>query len=132
MIVLIADDVADNRELLCRLAELQGHEAIAVSNGLEVVEKARQHHPDIILMDNSMPGMSGCEAAALIRRDPRFSSTPIVAFTEYSESAEIDACFAAGCSDVVSKPLDISRVQQLLIQYAEQKCGKGSRQEAPN
>ena len=119
MIVLIADDIEDNRELLCRLVQLQGYESITATHGLEAVEQARKHHPDFIFMDISMPVMSGYEAVALIRKDLRFADTPIVAFTAHAMSQELDACYEAGCTDVVTKPLDISRIQQLLIQHAD-------------
>ena len=132
MIVLIADDVADNRELLSRLVQLQGHEPITASNGVEAIKQVRKHHPDVIFMDIAMPVMSGFEAVALIRRDPRFSETPIVAFTAHAMSPEIDACYDAGCNDVVTKPLDISHVQRLLIEYGESWAREQTGGEASN
>ncbi len=119
MIVLIADAAAENSELLCRLVQLQGHEPITASNGLEAVEQTRLHHPDFIFIDADLLVMSGDEAVTLIRKDARFADTPIVAFAADAQSADFDACRVAGCTDVVAKPLDFSRVQQLLIQHAE-------------
>ena len=118
MIVLIADDVADNRDLLSRLVQIHGHEPIVAADGLEAVEKTRLQAPDLIFMDISMPIMSGYEAISLIRKDSRYANTPIIAFTAHAMREDQEACRAAGCDEVVTKPLDISRVQEILLQYA--------------
>lgn len=119
MIVLIVDDVDDNRELLSRLVLIQGHQPITAGDGLEAVELTRKHQPDLIFMDISMPVMSGYEAISLIRKDNGFADIPIIAFTADAMPEDQDACYAAGCDDVLTKPLDISHVQQILSQYAE-------------
>lgn len=118
MIVLIADDVPDNSDLLSRLVRLHGHDPVIAANGVEALALARQHRPDLIFMDMSMPVMSGYEATRAIRQTPDISETPIIAFTAHAMAADKEACFEAGCDKVMTKPIDIIQLRELLEHFA--------------
>ena len=79
MRILIAEDHPDNREMLTRRLERKGYEVHCAENGAEAVEMAKSCAPDLILMDISMPVMSGIEATRVIRATPDVRNIKIVA-----------------------------------------------------
>ncbi len=89
MRILIAEDHPDNREMLTRRLERRGYEVVVAENGAEAVEKAKSCAPDLILMDISMPVMSGIEATRALRQGtPDVRGVKIVALTAHAmESA---------------------------------------------
>jgi two-component system, chemotaxis family, chemotaxis protein CheY len=110
--VLIVDDWELIRKLLDRsLTEAQGVEVCGhASNGLEAVEKYRELKPDVVILDISMPGMSGVEVLETIRKHDR--STMIVMFTA-DPSAELrDRCLAAGADHFLSKD-NVSKIVEI-------------------
>ena len=118
MIVLVSDDVVENRDLLCRFIRLHGHNPITAENGQEAVDLAIQYEPDLIFMDMSMPILSGDQATKLIRSQPAISETPIVAFTAFAREEDKQACFDAGCDKVMTKPIDITQLKEILEHFA--------------
>jgi CheY-like chemotaxis protein len=84
-------------------------------NGFEAIEKM-DANPDIdlVLMDVMMPGMDGLEATRRIRADARFERLPIIAITAKAMKDDQEQCLAAGASDYLAKPIDLSRLYSLL------------------
>jgi CheY-like chemotaxis protein len=116
--ILIAEDHADNREMLTRRLERRGYEVHVAENGAEAVEKAKSCAPDLILMDISMPIMSGIEATRVLRKTSGVSSVKIVALTAHAmESARIE-CMEAGCDDFATKPVDFAGLIALIERHA--------------
>ena len=103
--IIIAEDHVDSREALQALLEAYGYEVIVATNGVEVLERARSHAPDLILMDIMMPVLDGLEATSVLRGEPAFDRVPILALTAM-QGGEADA-MAAGCDDFLEKPLDM-------------------------
>lgn len=101
--VLVVEDFDDVRDAMRILVELQGYRVVTASDGREAVEKARQYHPDLILMDIAMPLVDGIEATKRIKSDESVSSIPIVAVTSFSRQYH-DEALEAGCSRVLEKP----------------------------
>ena len=118
MIVLIADAVDEERNWLCRLVRLQGHDSIPAMNGQEAVDLALEHQPDLIFMDMSMPDLKGHEATRLIRTQSQISETPIIGFTAQAGEEERQACFEAGCDKVMKRPIDTLQLRELLEFFA--------------
>ncbi|MBD1913972.1 MULTISPECIES: response regulator [unclassified Leptolyngbya] len=114
--ILVAEDVAENRQLLVTLLESIGFEVQAVKNGVEAIAHWQAWHPHLILMDIQMPEMNGYEAIRQIRMQEaqttllqagtvlQKSSTPIIALTAYAFDNDRIACFEAGCTDYIAKP----------------------------
>ncbi|MBI3439827.1 MAG: response regulator [Proteobacteria bacterium] len=118
MRILIAEDHPDNREMLTRRLERRGYEVHTAENGAEAVEKAKTCAPDLILMDISMPVMSGIEATRVIRKTPQVDGVKIVALTAHAmESARLE-CLEAGCDDFATKPVDFAGLVALIEKYA--------------
>ena len=94
------------------------YELITAGNGEEAVRKASELQPDLILLDVIMPKMSGFEACRLIRNGQTTKSIPIIMVTTRGEAANVEAGWANGCTDYVTKPINaielLAKVRDLL------------------
>ncbi|MEM6794636.1 MAG: response regulator [Acidobacteriota bacterium] len=105
--ILVVDDNSDNRDVLTRLLAFGGHETTTANDGQSALAQAsRTPRPDLVLMDLAMPKMDGWTATAVFREDPALAHIPIIAVTGHVTSREIHRAQDAGCSDLVSKPID--------------------------
>lgn len=103
-LVLVVDDYQDAREMYAEYLKASGFRVAEARTGLEAVSKARELHPDCILMDLSLPGIDGWEATRQLKADRATTRIPVVAITGHaSELASRDAK-AAGCASFVLKP----------------------------
>ncbi|MCW9042573.1 MAG: ATP-binding protein [Pseudopelagicola sp.] len=114
--VLLAEDNRTNRLLIRKFVEGLPLRLICAHDGFEAVSKTAEHHPDIVLMDMSMPGMDGLEATAEIRRLP-LPQPRIIALTANAYESDKKACLDAGMNAFLSKPV---RRAHLLQQFARQ------------
>jgi putative two-component system response regulator len=116
--ILIVDDLAENREILKGLLEAEGHDLDTAKDGQEAVEHATAHPPDLILMDVTMPRLTGFEACRRLKADPRTELVPIVLVTGLLAREDRIQGIAAGCDDFLTKPVDseqlIARTRTLL------------------
>jgi CheY-like chemotaxis protein len=110
--ILLADDDADDRllfeEVFSSLPSDQ-YQLYSVSNGEEVISFLRSinnptHLPDLIILDQNMPLMSGREALEVIKRDEVLRNIPVIIYSTYNDNSFIDECLAQGVVAVVSKP----------------------------
>ena len=100
--------------MMRRLLEMSGYRVVEAVNGQQAVETARREHPDIILMDLSLPMLDGLAATRRIREQDGLSRVPIVAVSAH-DSADFHAeALAAGCDEYVTKPIDFDQLVQLL------------------
>ncbi len=106
--ILVVDDNADNRTLLSDILLMFDYEILEAIDGEQGVAMAEAEAPDLILMDLSLPHMDGWTAAARIRELPALSAVPIIALTAHSLPGDRDRALAAGCTDYISKPIDVS------------------------
>ena len=115
--VLIVEDDPRSLKLVKDLIEALGHTALEAVNGLEGVNMAASHSPDLILMDVQMPVMDGLEAIRRIRGLEGRGAIPIVVLTAYSLPAEENEIRASGCDDLMTKPIDTRQLVKLIRQY---------------
>ena len=113
--ILIVDDHADNARMLKVLLRLEGHEAAMVFDGPAAIAAARLQNPDVVLLDLSLPGLSGIEVAEELRREPGRSEPVLVAITGHGPErvpspSPFDHYFA--------KPLDFSALQTYLSEVS--------------
>jgi two-component system cell cycle response regulator DivK len=106
MRILIAEDQIDNREILARRLERKGHELHLAENGAEALEMAPKLMPDLVLMDVSLPIMSGVEATRRLKQSPDTASIPVIILTAHALPSVRLECEAAGCDGFATKPLD--------------------------
>jgi CheY-like chemotaxis protein len=102
--VLIVDDFDDALDIYREYLTFKGIQVITASSGAECLVLARQYQPALIFLDIRMALMSGTQAMQILRTDPRFAATPIVALTAHALDDERIAALAAGFDEVISKP----------------------------
>ena len=102
--MLIADDNYDARDIYSTYFEYCGFRVATASDGHEVVTKARELHPDVILLDLSMPGMDGWQAARALRADPATAEIIIIALTGHAMKGSDRIAYEAGCDRYLIKP----------------------------
>jgi len=110
--ILVAEDDADNRDLLRLLLTLRGFDVLEAADGQQAVDLARTASPDLILMDLKMPVLNGLAAARAIRQHSQ--SVPIVALSAYHPSQHGPVALAAGCNDYVLKPIDYDHLEAVI------------------
>jgi CheY-like chemotaxis protein/nitrogen-specific signal transduction histidine kinase len=104
--ILVVEDSPDIRVLIRMLLESAGHEVLTASDGREGVETAVRERPDLILMDLSLPVLSGWEAARQIKSAPETSGITVIAVTAHAMQGDRERALAAGCDGFLSKPID--------------------------
>jgi signal transduction histidine kinase/CheY-like chemotaxis protein len=114
--ILLADDIAINREIIARLLTRDGHRVTCVDSGQAAVDTARYEPFDLVLMDIQMTGMDGIQATALLRQQvaPNHVELPIIALTASSTQQMKDRCRAAGMNALVSKPVCLQKLYATL------------------
>jgi len=113
--ILVAEDNATNRKVAMAQLRKLGYKAGAVTNGAEAIQAVKHGHYDLVLMDCQMPVMDGFEAARSIRRMQE--SIPIIAITADAMPADRDRCLIEGMSDYLAKPVELSRLSEVLARW---------------
>lgn len=103
-LVLIVDDVQDNRTIYVLFLGSLGYRVAEASNGEEALQQAESLLPDVIVMDLSLPVMDGWEATRRLRRNPRTKRIPIIVLTGHALPEHAQAARNAGCDLVITKP----------------------------
>jgi CheY-like chemotaxis protein len=112
--VLIVDDNPDSSATTAMLLGAYGHKTYTAGNAQEGLAAARHYKPDVILLDLGLPGMNGYEIARLLRSEPAFSKTKLIAVTGYGSEKDKERTKEAGFDHHVVKPADIDELLALL------------------
>ena len=108
--VLLVEDNEDNRTVYRTILEHFGYEVIEARNGEDGVRMAREDHPDLILMDISIPLIDGWEATKILKGDPNTSTIPIIALTAHALATDRAKAHEVGCDGYLAKPFEPRRV----------------------
>ena len=108
--ILLVEDNEMNRDMLSRRLQRKGFEVVIAVDGGEGVAKAKEHLPDLILMDLSLPVLDGLQATAQIKAEPTTAKIPVLALTAHAMADDRDRALAAGCQDYDTKPIDLPRL----------------------
>ena len=103
--ILIADDEPDILEIISFNLQTEGYEVITAKNGDEALEKAKQHKPDLIILDVMMPGKTGIEVCNILRSQPAFNPTLIIFLTAMSDENSEVTGLETGADDYITKPV---------------------------
>jgi DNA-binding response OmpR family regulator len=129
--VLLAEDDADIRFLVTLKLTRAGYQLRAFSDGLSALADAREHPPDLAILDVMMPGMSGLEVCRELRQDPATADIPVILLTALAHEAAITAGGAAGADDYIVKPFSprdlATRVGAMLARVPGQRSARGWR-----
>jgi CheY-like chemotaxis protein len=127
-LILVVDDLEDNREMYCEYLGFQGMRAISASNGKDAIDMARAHLPDLIVMDLSMPVMDGWEATRVLKAGAATKEIPVVALTGHAVRGSDDGALRAGFDDFVAKPCLPQHLAEVVTRWLS---GKGRRRPVP-
>jgi two-component system, cell cycle response regulator DivK len=122
--ILIVEDVEFNRDLLVQLLE-DNYELLTAADGAAGIALAEREHPDLILMDLSLPVMDGWEATRRIKATAALRSIPIIALTAHAMRGDAEKARECGCDDYLSKPLDEDLLFEKLAQFLGEVIARG-------
>lgn len=108
--ILIIEDNDMNRDMLSRRLIRRGYEVLIAVDGETGIEMAREHRPDLVLMDMSLPVIDGWEATRRMKADGSLAQIPIVALTAHAMASDQADAMKAGCDDYDTKPIDLPRL----------------------
>lgn len=115
--ILIVEDNEMSLKMAKSLLQLAGYNTLEAENADQGIELARQHLPNLILLDMNLPMKSGYEASRELKADPKTGSIPIVAFTALAMQEEQERALANGCVGVISKPIDIKQFPKMIENF---------------
>ena len=110
MKILYIEDNDDNVYMLKNRLTRAGFTVAIATNGVQGVAMAASEHPDLIIMDLTLPDMDGWEATQRIKADPATTHIPIVALTANAMTGDREKAIAAGCDDFDTKPVEMPRL----------------------
>jgi two-component system phosphate regulon response regulator PhoB len=102
--VLLVDDDADIRDVVGAMLEAVGLIVEPVTSAEDALERVRETHFDLLVLDWNLPGMTGLELCRTVRREPNLATLPVLFLTAHSSSKDIVEAFASGADDYVAKP----------------------------
>ena len=108
--ILLVEDNEMNRDMLSRRLERRGYEVIVAVDGEEGVARAKAEAPDVVLMDLSLPGIDGWEAARQLKAADATRSIPVLALTAHAMAGDREKALEAGCDEFDTKPVDLPRL----------------------
>lgn len=123
--VLIVEDNELNMKLFQDLLEAHGIDTVETRDGQNVLEIARDHAPDLILMDIQLPEISGLDITKSLKDDEDLKSIPVIAVTAFAMKGDEQKIREGGCEDYISKPISVSNFIEVIGKYlgTEEKSG---------
>ena len=106
--VLIVEDNDLNMKLFNDLLEAQGYHTLQTRDGVEALKIARQHRPDLILMDIQLPEISGLEVTKWLKEDDELRSIPVIAVTAFAMKGDEEKIRSGGCEAYIAKPISVA------------------------
>ena len=107
--ILIVEDNELNMKLFNDLLERSGHATLRTKSGVEAIALAREHHPDLILMDIQLPEVSGLEVTKWLKDDQDLKKIPVVAVTAFAMKGDEERIREGGCEAYLSKPISVGK-----------------------
>jgi len=115
--VLIVEDNELNMKLFHDLLDAHGYRTLQTRNGLEALKFAREHRPDLILMDIQLPEISGLEVTKWLKDDVELRDIPVIAVTAFAMKGDEERIRQGGCEAYISKPISIGTFLETVRRY---------------
>ena len=115
--ILIVEDNELNMKLFNDLLAAHGYETLPTRDGLEALDIARREHPDLIIMDIQLPGISGLEVTKMIKSDESTKSIPVIAVTAFAMKGDENKIREGGCEAYVAKPIRIDELVSVVKRF---------------
>ncbi|MBT5648165.1 response regulator [bacterium] len=106
--ILIVEDNELNMKLFHDLLEVHGYTTLQTKDGREALQLAREHRPDLILMDIQLPEVSGLEVTKWIKADDDLKSIPVIAVTAFAMKGDEEKIRSGGCEAYIAKPISVN------------------------
>lgn len=106
--ILIVEDNELNMKLFSDVLEAKGYATVKTGNGMDAMELARTHMPDLILMDIQLPEVSGLDVTRWLKEDDELRHIPVVAVTAFAMKGDEERIRSGGCEAYISKPISVS------------------------
>jgi two-component system, cell cycle response regulator DivK len=116
--VLIVEDNELNMKLFNDLLEAHGYNTLKTADGVQAIELAREHRPNLILMDIQLPEVSGLDVTRWLKEDEDLKSIPVVAVTAFAMKGDEERIRKGGCEAYLSKPISVAKFLETVRTYA--------------
>lgn len=117
--VLIVEDNELNMKLFQDLLEAHGFDTLQTKDGKQALQMAREHRPDLIVMDIQLPGVSGLEVTKWIKSDENIKHIPIIAVTAFAMKGDEEKMRNGGCEAYIAKPISVTKFIDTVKKLAE-------------
>jgi two-component system cell cycle response regulator DivK len=117
--VLIVEDNELNMKLFHDLLDAHGYATLQTKDGMEALALARQHRPDLILMDIQLPEVSGLEVTKWIKEDENLRSIPVVAVTAFAMKGDEEKMREGGCEAYIAKPISVGKFIETVRRFLD-------------
>jgi two-component system cell cycle response regulator DivK len=115
--VLIVEDNELNMKLFHDLLDAHGYGTLQTRNGLDALRIAREHRPNLILMDIQLPEISGLEVTKWLKDDEELRDIPVIAVTAFAMKGDEERIRQGGCEAYISKPISIGTFLETVRRY---------------
>lgn len=106
--VMVVEDNELNMKLFHDLLEAHGYRIVQTKDGMDVLRLAREHKPDLILMDIQLPEVSGLEVTRWIKEDEELRAIPVIAVTAFAMKGDEEKMRKGGCEAYIAKPISVA------------------------
>jgi len=107
--ILIVEDNELNMKLFNDLLEAHGYATLKTRDGIEALKIAREHRPDLIIMDIQLPEVSGLDVTKWLKEDERLKHIPVIAVTAFAMKGDEEKIREGGCQDYIAKPISVAK-----------------------
>jgi two-component system cell cycle response regulator DivK len=116
--VLVVEDNVLNMKLFHDLLDAHGYNVLQTGDGIEAISLARQHRPNMILMDIQLPEVSGLEVTKWLKDDETLKTVPVIAITAFAMKGDEEKIREIGCEAYIAKPISIANFLQTVEHFA--------------
>lgn len=122
--VLIVEDNPLNMRLFSAMVAAQGYVVLQAADGQHGIDLAREEHPDLIIMDVNLPGMSGLDVTHRLKADEETRDIPVIVTTAYGLRGDEQELRACGCDGFMAKPIAVAEFVELIDRMLRREDGE--------
>lgn len=124
--ILVVEDIAVSMKLCHALLDAHGYMVLQATDGKEGLRMAREHRPDLILMDIQLPDISGLEVTKRLKEDQTLKSIPVVAISAFATVGDEEKFLDGGCDAYIPKPITIPGLLQIVEHFLDRPVAQAS------
>lgn len=117
--ILIVEDNDLNMKLFNDLLQAHGYETVQTVDGRDALKLAREHSPDLILMDIQLPEISGLEVTKMLKADDDLKGIPVIAVTAFAMKGDEEKIREGGCEGYIAKPISVPHFLETIKKFVD-------------